>query len=142
VELDGETHRTLRVERMAPAAPVLVVAAALVRDATVLAAHRPGRGWEFPGGKVEPGEAVAAALVRECREELRVAVEPVRELGGAVGDGIELRLWLARLVAAPPRSSTDHDELRWVGVTELDALEWLPVDRELLDVVRAELGSS
>ncbi len=67
--------------RAAVAAPLAVVGAALVRDGMVLAAHRPGRGWEFPGGKVEPGEAPADALVRECREELDVQVVAQRALG-------------------------------------------------------------
>jgi 3-(3-hydroxy-phenyl)propionate hydroxylase len=130
--------------RRAVAAPVLVVAAAIVRADMVLAAHRPGRGWEFPGGKVEARETVAAGLVRECREELAVAVEPLRELGTAIDDGIELRLWHARLVGDAPDSSTDHDELRWLGAADLESVAWLPVDQKLLDVVRplvARIGS-
>ena len=67
---------------------IRVVAAALIRDRTVLAARRRRPdGWEFPGGKVEPGEADGQALRRECSEELgvEVAVGPWR--GAATGGG-------------------------------------------------------
>ena len=59
---------------------VRVVGAALVRDGRVLAARRirPAGGWEFPGGKVEPGETPAAGIERECREELGVVVRVAR----------------------------------------------------------------
>ena len=57
----------------------IVVGAAIVHDGRLLAARRSAPadlagGWELPGGKVEPGESEADALVRECREELGVAV--------------------------------------------------------------------
>ncbi len=115
---------------------MLVVGVALVVDGRVLAGLRPGRGWEFPGGKVEPGETPAQALVRECREELAVEIEPDRELGGASAGGIDLRLWSARLVAGTPTAGPDHAELRWVGADGLDALDWLPIDRDLLGRIR------
>ena len=138
VTSEPELHTALR---RCVASPVLVVAAAIIRDATVLAGHRPGRGWEFPGGKVEAGEAADVALVRECREELGVEVVARRELGSAVDGGIEVQVWLATLVGAAPRMSTDHDELRWLDAAALDAVDWLPVDERLLDVVRPWLQS-
>jgi 8-oxo-dGTP diphosphatase len=64
----------------------MVVAAAVVRDGRVLAQQRAfppevaGR-WELPGGRVEPGESVADALVRECRKELAIGVVPGEQLG-------------------------------------------------------------
>jgi 8-oxo-dGTP diphosphatase len=122
----------------------LVVGAAIVVAGRVLAARRnaPAElagGWEFPGGKVEPGEQAAAAVVRECYEELGIVVDPVRELAAAVG-AVELRLWLAELSVGTPVALADHDELRWVGSAELDDLAWLPIDRELLAVVRPLLS--
>lgn len=120
-------------------APVLVVAAALVRDGRVLAGLRRDGGWEFPGGKVEPDESLPEALVRECREELGVPVEPVRELGAVRRGGLDLRLWLAELAGGSP-AAVDHVELRWVAGPELDAVDWLPADRELLGAVRPLLG--
>jgi 8-oxo-dGTP diphosphatase len=126
-----------------PREPVVVGAALLDGEGRVLAAQRAappelaGR-WEFPGGKVEPGESETAALVRECREELGVEVEldarlgedlPV-ELGGAV-----LRVWTGRIVAGTP-AATEHAALRWLDPAELDEVDWLPADRPLLDALR------
>jgi len=121
----------------------VVGAALLDGEGRVLAAQRAappelaGR-WEFPGGKVEPGESETAALVRECREELGVEVEldarlgedlPV-ELGGAV-----LRVWTGRIVAGT-LAATEHAALRWLDPAELDEVDWLPADRPLLDALR------
>jgi 8-oxo-dGTP diphosphatase len=120
---------------------VRVVGAAIVRDATVLAArrkppHRLAGGWEFPGGKVEPGEGDATALARECVEELGVDVVVGAPLAAAAGDGLELLLYAARLVRGEPAPLIDHDELRWLTAEQLDAVDWLPIDRELLPAVR------
>jgi 8-oxo-dGTP diphosphatase len=119
---------------------MLVVGAVIIRDGRVLAGLRPGRGWEFPGGKVEPDESAADALIRECREELGVTVAPVRALGSAADGALVLQLWLARLVDGDPATSTDHSELRWVGAPDFDDIDWLALDRNLLPLVRALLG--
>jgi 8-oxo-dGTP diphosphatase len=119
---------------------VLVVAAALVRNGRVLAGLRRGGGWEFPGGKIEPGETPSDALARECREELDCVVEAVRELGAAASGTLDLRLWLARLIERTPTAGADHDEVRWVALDELDGLDWLPLDRALMPLVRPLLG--
>lgn len=123
---------------------IAVVAAALVRDGRVLAArrsapHRLAGGWEFPGGKLEPGEDAVTALVRECREELGVTVTVGAELATATGDGIELALHAATLTGGTPRPLEDHDELRWLDVDSLHDVEWLPVDLALLPAVAAHL---
>jgi 8-oxo-dGTP diphosphatase len=133
------------------AAVVQVVGAAVVRDGRLLVAQRSGGPldgrWEFPGGKVEPGEAHLAALVRELREELRVDVVPWGFLGevvldGPVGGGAPgastMRVWIARLAAGEPVAH-EHAALRWVGADELDALDWIPADRPLLPAVRPHL---
>lgn len=122
--------------------PVPVVAAAIVRDGRVLAARRvgPEAGWEFPGGKVEPGETPAAALERECREELGVRIRPVALVASVTAGRIELSLWHAELLAGTPDTLQDHDMLRWLAAGELTGMAWLPIDRELLAAVRALLG--
>ncbi len=135
---------------------VQVVGAAVVRGDTadgreVLVAQR-GSGplaglWEFPGGKVEPGEDHEAALVRECAEELGVTVAPEAFLGevpldGAVAGGAPgtstLRVWSARLVAGEPVAH-EHRDLRWVRAADLEALDWIAADRPLLPAVRTLL---
>jgi 8-oxo-dGTP diphosphatase len=121
---------------------LVVVGAALVRDGRVLAARRvdAGGGWEFPGGKVEPGESPAVAIERECHEELGVAVQAVAELARAGDERIDLRLWHVLLLAGTPAALQDHDQLRWLARDELGDVAWLPVDRELLRAVEGLLS--
>jgi 8-oxo-dGTP diphosphatase len=126
-----------------------VVGAALVDDRQrVLVAQRasgPLAGlWEFPGGKVEPGEPEVSALVRECREELGVGIAPEAFLGevpldGVVAGGVPgastLRLYGGRITAGE-LVAHEHSELRWLGPDELEDLAWIPADRPLLPAVR------
>jgi 8-oxo-dGTP diphosphatase len=132
---------------------VQVVGAALVDDRRrVLVAQR-GSGplaglWEFPGGKVEPGESDLSALVRECVEELGVEIVPQAFLGEVPLDGVvaggapgasTLRVWWGRITAGE-LVAHEHTELRWVGVDELEDLDWIAADRPLLPAVRSLLA--
>ena len=121
----------------------VVVGAAIVRAGRVLAALRSTGGWEFPGGKVEIGETDALALVRECREELGVAIAVGALLGESTlpGGHWVLRVHLAELTAGEPRPLDDHDALRWLAGQELDDVAWLPGDRQLLAALRPHLVS-
>ena len=111
-----------------------VVAAVIVHDGRVLACRRaPGKDaaglWEFPGGKVEPGESAEQALVREIREELGVGILLDHEVVAAEHGGIRLTCWFARLDGGDiPTQSTDHDELRWMLPSQLATLTWAPAD--------------
>ena len=116
----------------------MVVGAAIVRDGRVLAARRTfpaeaaGR-WELPGGKVEPGETPADALVREVAEELGCAIELTRWLPGevAIGERHVLTVAVARLLDGEP-DPREHDEVRWLAADELDEVDWLEPDRPFL----------
>jgi 8-oxo-dGTP diphosphatase len=126
---------------------MIVVGAAVVRDGHVLAARRSappelaGR-WEFAGGKREDGESDAAALIRECREELGILVVIHERLGtAAIRPGLELRIYRATLIDGDPHPLQDHSELRWLSAAELDDLDWLPADRPVLPAVRMALGA-
>jgi 8-oxo-dGTP diphosphatase len=115
---------------------VRVVVGAVLRDGggRVLAARRASPpGWELPGGKVEPGESEPAALVRELREELGVAVEVGSRVGPDVpiGPDLLLRAWTAVLTAGEP-TALEHAELRWLAEDELDSVAWLPADRPVV----------
>jgi 8-oxo-dGTP diphosphatase len=144
-------------QRSRPGQPAVVAAAAIVEHGRVLVARRAGPAalagrWEFPGGKVEPGEDAEAAVVRECREELGVEVAvgrplthdvPVGTPGGWPGGGrpVVLRVYLARLVSGVPRA-VEHSELRWLGPDELTSVPWLPSNTPLLPALHAVLAGS
>lgn len=120
--------------------------AAIVRSGLVLACERAepealaGR-WEFPGGKVEPGETEVVALVRECEEELDVTIE----VGPRVGDdivlghgGAVLRVYLASLLRGEPKP-LEHASLRWLAVDELNSVDWLPADAPIVEALKEDL---
>jgi len=119
-----------------------VVGAAILRDGCVLAARRTspaaaaGR-WEFPGGKVEPGETREAALVREVAEELACRVEVTGWLAGevAISETHTLAVALANLVDGEPEPA-EHDLVRWLAAGELGDVDWLEADRPFLAELR------
>ena len=127
----------------------LVVGAAIVAGGRLLAAQRAeppelAGGWEFPGGKVDPGESDEQALIRECREELGVDVRPVARLGGdvdTVGGRYVLRVWVAELVAGSPQPR-EHTALRWLAAHELEDVPWLAPDLPLVAALPAWLAGA
>lgn len=126
-------------------APILVVAAALVRDGRVLAARRvdPAGKWEFPGGKCEPGEKPLAALQRELFEELGIRAvihEEVIPPRGVwpINDRLVMRIWYAT-PCGEPRPRGDHDAVDWLDPVDLPELDWLAADVPIAARVAAEL---
>jgi 8-oxo-dGTP diphosphatase len=125
---------------------VTIVGAAILDDQSrVLGAERaepPAMAgmWEFPGGKVEPGEAELDALRRECEEELGVGIEVISRLGGDVTlpTGAVLKVWTARLIRGEPQA-LEHSELRWLPPEELHTVPWLPADAPLVEALHAHL---
>lgn len=126
-----------------------MVGGALIVAGRVLAARRSapaevaGR-WEFPGGKAEPGETVAEALVRELREELGVTARALERIPGAwpVRADLELQIWTAELLSGTPEPLQDHSELRWLSAAELDSVDWLDQDRFALPAVAELLATT
>ena len=123
-----------------------VVGVAILEDGRVLAArraHPPALAglWELPGGKVEAGESLEAAAVREIVEELGCTVEVIGLLDGTspIGEGLALRVVLARLTDADPVPH-EHDAVRWLRVDELDEVTWARADVPFLDPLRDLMG--
>lgn len=100
--------------------------------------------WEFPGGKVEPGEEPETALVRELAEELGIGVHLGSELPAETPDGwplnerASMRVWFAEVARGEPMPLEDHDELRWVALGDREAvlaLPWIPADYPIVSAL-------
>ncbi len=131
-----------------------VVGVALFRKGRVLAARRSSPPelaglWEFPGGKVEPGEDPRATAAREISEELGCTIEVTGWVEGDVGETagagsefvpeIVLSVATARLVHGDP-VPTEHDAVRWLRGDQMDELSWASADVPFLDPVRQLLA--
>ncbi|UZK70732.1 (deoxy)nucleoside triphosphate pyrophosphohydrolase [Sphingomonas sp. S1-29] len=128
--------------------PLLVVAAALIDlEGRVLVQQRPPGGsmaglWEFPGGKVEPGETPEAALIRELHEELGIDVEqaclaPAVFASEPLGDRhLLLLLYACRKWRGVPEAR-HASTLRWVRPLELHRMEMPPADKPLIGLLEA-----
>ena len=127
-----------------------VIANSLVRPTRVLAARRRDVAladgpWEFPGGKVEPGETPRDALARELREELGIEATIADEIdeprcGWVISESLRLRLFLAE-TADTPRPGSDHDEVVWLDLDQLESVHWMQGDREALPAVGAAMDN-
>lgn len=133
---------------MAPVETLFVVAAALIdSDGRVLVQQRPpGKPmeglWEFPGGKVEPGEIPEAALIRELGEELGIDVEaaclaPATFASERLGERpLILLLYALRKWRGVPVAH-HASALKWMRPLELHALEMPPADKPLIGLLEA-----
>jgi 8-oxo-dGTP diphosphatase len=132
-----------------PSSRRVIVAAVIISGGRVLACERSappevaGR-WEFPGGKVEPGESDTDALVRECAEELGVRVE----VGARVGPDVPLahgravlRVFAVTLLDGDEPRALEHTAMRWLAVDELDSVPWLPADTPIVRELPALLAA-
>ena len=124
-----------------------VVAALVVENGRFMICQRPqnkARGllWEFVGGKVEPGETKAQALVRECREELGVTVVPgdvFMEVDHVYPDiTIHLTLFWARIAAGRPQK-LEHADIRFIAPEEIPQYAFCPADASILEQIKKGL---
>lgn len=124
------------------------VVCAILREGDRVFATQRGYGdykdyWEFPGGKLEPGETPQAALRREIREELDAEIHVGDLLVTVEADypGFHLHMdcfWAA--VAAGELKLKEHEAARWVEPESLEDLPWLPADRTVAARIREALA--
>lgn len=126
---------------------VEVVCGIVVKKQKVLMAQRsPGMPhplkWEFPGGKVHPGESLTKALQRELKEELDIAVTVTSVLEPVVWNypGKQVRLWpcLADLLRGVP-VAREHQDLQWYPAGALETLDLLEADRGIVQQLKTLL---
>ena len=122
-----------------------VVAALVERDGRFLACRRApekarGGMWEFPGGKVEPGETRAQALTRELAEELGVRAEAGEQAAQVVHayDDVTVRLTLLRVTLLGEPQRLEHADMRFMTMEEAQSEPFCPADRRLLRQLAGE----
>ena len=122
------------------------VVAAVIRDRGRIFATQRGYGpykdsWEFPGGKIEPGETPEDALKREIREELDAEIE-VGELAGRIeydypGFHLSMDCFYCILVSGS-LILKEHEAARWLTPEQLDTVAWLPADLTVIERLRSQ----
>ena len=119
------------------------VVAAIIRRGDQIFATQRGYGdwkdyWEFPGGKMEPGETPEEALKREIWEELETRISVERFVKTIEWDYPTFHLvmhcyWCH--VKSGALTLKEHEAARWLGKDELDSVNWLPADLQLLNII-------
>lgn len=123
-----------------PEKKVVRVSAAVIRNGDRLFATQRGYGpwkdyWEFPGGKIEPGETPEKALEREIREELDTGIAVGRKLAQVEYEYPEFHLSMGCFLCEVVSGSLvlkEHESARWLRKEELGSVDWLPADLDLI----------
>ena len=125
------------------------VVAAIIRKGDKIFATQRGYGdwkdwWEFPGGKMEPGETPEAALFREIREELSAEIRVDTFLHTVDYDYPQfhhtMHCYMCSLIGEALHLN-EHEAARWLTAVTLRSVQWLPADEELLPLIEWELNS-
>lgn len=125
---------------------IKVVAAIILHEGRVFATQRGygefKDGWEFPGGKVEDGESLENALIREIREELDTEIEVGELLDTVEYDYPQFHLSMACFLCTIKSGNLvlkEHEAAKWLDSHTLDSVEWLPADQGLIGKIREYL---
>ena len=124
------------------------VVAAIIRKGDKVFATQRGYGdwkdyWEWPGGKVEPGETREQALVREIREELDTEIGIDKYLTTIEWDYPAFHLTMHCFICSLLTEAlhlNEHEAARWLGADDLGSVNWLPADDQLLPLIAKELS--
>ena len=124
-----------------------VVAAIVVRDGKILAAQRGygdlQGGWEFPGGKIEPGETRAEALAREMKEELDAEISIDSFFRTVEYEYDDFHMTMHCYLCTIPDGHMElleHSAARWLGRDEVGSVDWLPADVAVVEALKGRLG--
>ena len=125
---------------------VRVVAAIIIENGKVFATQRGygefKDGWEFPGGKIEPGETPEEAIVREIKEELDTEVEVIELLDTVEYDYPDFHLSMGCFICKIKSGDLvlkEHEAAKWLTKDTLGSLEWLPADMGLVGEIEKYL---
>ena len=120
-----------------------VVAAVIRKGDKILATQRGygefKDGWEFPGGKIEPGERPEEALKREIKEELKAAISVGEDLGIVEYDypnfHLNMRCFMCSLVSEDI-TLLEHEAMKWLTAETIDTVNWLPADKPMTEKIK------
>ena len=96
-------------------------------------------GWEFPGGKMEPGETAEEALKREIWEELETRIEVERLVKTVEYDYPQFHLTMHCFLCHIESGSLtlkEHEAAKWLALQDLDSVDWLPADRVVVERIK------
>ena len=126
-----------------PLKTIKVVAAMIINGNTVLATQRGygeyEGGWEFPGGKIEPGETPEQALAREIKEELLVDIVVGPLFYNVEYDYPKFHLSMGCYLCtlhADHITLVEHEAAKWLTKEDIESVEWLPADLEVVEAFK------